>query len=70
MSFDVCDVSRTDDGRVLILWEEMSASFVNGAWHRKIMFTPHEVRDDFVTVDNPVEAGRLKDEAVRALKLA
>jgi hypothetical protein len=63
------DVSKTDDGRILILADTYSASFVNGTWHRKILFKPEEIREDFMTVENPTEAKRLHDQAVKALNL-
>jgi hypothetical protein len=63
------DVSRSDDGRILIIAENYTASFVNGSWHRKILFKPEEIREDFMTVENATEARRLRDEAVKALNL-
>ncbi len=63
------DVSKSDDGRILIIADTYSASFVNGSWHRKILFKPEEIREDFMTVENATEARRLHDEAVKALKL-
>ena len=63
------DVSKSDDGRILIIADTYSASFVNGSWHRKILFKPEEIREDFMTVENPTEARRLHDEAMTALKL-
>jgi hypothetical protein len=69
MPSDDFDVSKTDDGRVLILTETYAASFVNGTWHRKVLFKTAEIQEDFMTVDNPKEARRLRDEAVKALNL-
>jgi hypothetical protein len=69
MPDDDYDVSKTDDGRVLIITETYAVSFLNGAWHRKIMFKPEEIREDFISVDNRAEAKRLHEEAVKALKL-
>jgi hypothetical protein len=63
------DVSRSDDGRILIIAETYTASFVNGTWHRKLMFKPEEIREDFMTVENATEAKRIRDEAVKALNL-
>lgn len=63
------DVSKTDDGRVLILTDTYAASFVNGTWHRKVLFKTSEIQEDFMTVDNPAEAKRLHEEAVKALNL-
>ena len=70
MPSDDFDVSKTDDGRVLILTETYAASFVNGTWHRKVLFKTAEIQEDFMTVDNPKEARRLRDEAVKALNLS
>ena len=64
------DVSKTDDGRVLILTDTYAASFVDGKWHRKVAFKTAEIQEDFMTVDNPTEAKRLRDEAVKALNLS
>jgi hypothetical protein len=69
MSADDFDVSKTDDGRVLILSEKYAASFVGGVWHRKVMFKTQDIQEDFMTVDSPVEAKRLRDEAFKALNL-
>lgn len=63
------DVSKTDDGRILVMTDTYAASFINGTWHRKILFKPEEIREDFITVDNPKEARRIHDEAVKALNL-
>jgi hypothetical protein len=63
------DVSKTDDGRVLILTDKYAASFVDGAWHRKVAFKTSEIQEDFITVDNPAEAKRLHEEAKKALNL-
>jgi hypothetical protein len=63
------DVSKAEDGRMLVLADNYSASFINGVWHRKILFRPEEIRDDFETVENPTEAKRIHDEAVKALNL-
>jgi hypothetical protein len=63
------DVSKTDDGRVLVLTDTYAASFVNGTWHRKVLFKTSEIQEDFMTVENATEAKRLHDEAVKALNL-
>lgn len=63
------DVSKSDDGRILIIAESYTASFVNGSWHRKLMFKPEEIREDFMTVESETEARRIRDEAVKALDL-
>jgi hypothetical protein len=70
MPGDDYDVSKTDDGRVLILTDTYAASFVDGKWHRKVAFKTSEIQEDFMTVDNPAEAKRLRDEAVKALNLS
>jgi hypothetical protein len=69
MPDDDYDVSKTDDGRVLILTDTYAASFVGGVWHRKVLFKTAEIQEDFMTVDNPKEAKRLRDEAKKALNL-
>jgi hypothetical protein len=63
------DVSKSDDGRILIMTDTYAASFVGGKWHKKIMFKPEEIREDFMTVESPGEAKKLLDEAVKALGL-
>ena len=63
------DVSKSDDGRILIIAETYTASFINGTWHRKMLFKPEEIREDFMTVENATEAKRIRDEAVKALGL-
>ncbi len=64
------DVSKTDDGRVFVMTETYACSYLNGQWHRKVMFKMKEIQEDFMTVDDPKEAKRLHDEAVKALNLA
>jgi hypothetical protein len=64
------DVSKTDDGRILILTDTYACSYVDGHWHRKVMFKTKDIQEDFMTVDNPKEAKKLHDEAVKALNLA
>lgn len=63
------DVSKSDDGRILVMTEKYAVSFVDGTWHRKLMFKPEEIREDFMTVENATEAKRILDEAVKALGL-
>lgn len=63
------DVSKTEDGRILVMTDTYAVSFVNGKWHRKLMFKPEEIRDDFETVENATEARRIRDEAVKALNI-
>jgi hypothetical protein len=69
MPADDFDVSRADDGRILVMTDTYCASFVNGTWHKKLLFKPEEIREDFMTVENAAEARRIRDEAVKALKL-
>jgi len=63
------DVSQSDDGRILIIAETYTASFVNGTWHKKMLFKPEEIREDFITVENAKEAKRIHAEAAKALNL-
>ncbi len=64
------DVSKSEDGKkILIIADDYAASFVDGTWHRKILFKPEEIRVDFITVENAAEAKRLRDQAVKALNL-
>ncbi|HEY9715614.1 MAG TPA: hypothetical protein V6C72_19225 [Chroococcales cyanobacterium] len=62
------DVSKSEDGRILVMTDTYAASFVNGAWHRKLLFKPEDIRDNFETVENQAEAKRIHDEAVKALQ--
>lgn len=70
MPADDFDVSKTDDGRILVLTDRYAASYVDGNWHRRILFKPDEIREDFMTVENRTEAKRIHDEAVKALNIS
>lgn len=61
-------VGKTKDGRVLVLEDTgFAASFVDGKWVEKILFSATEQHEDFVRVRDQKEARDLYSAACKAL---
>lgn len=62
-------VGKAKDGRILVIEDSgFVASFADGKWVNKILFSADEQNDEFTGVRDASEAKTLYEQACKALK--